>query len=107
MTREEAVEILQGAIKKPNTKDGYLGQAIDMAIKALEQEPNWIPVSEKLPEERVNVLICDIDGDVYIAYMWNIIYANRIAWSDASSFDNIKSVIAWMPLPKPYREVEE
>ena len=39
MTREEAIEILQGAIKKPNTKDGYLGQAIDMAIKSLEQEP--------------------------------------------------------------------
>ena len=39
MTREEAIEILQGAIEKPNTKDGYLGQAIDMAIKALEQEP--------------------------------------------------------------------
>lgn len=38
MTREEAIEILQGAIKKPNTKDGYLGQAIDMAIKAIEQE---------------------------------------------------------------------
>lgn len=38
MTREGAIEILQGAIKKPNTKDGYLGQAIDMAIKALEQE---------------------------------------------------------------------
>lgn len=37
MTREEAIEILQGAIKKPNTKDGYLGQAIDMAIEALKQ----------------------------------------------------------------------
>ena len=36
MNREEAIKILQGAIKKPNTKDGYLGQAIDMAIKALE-----------------------------------------------------------------------
>jgi hypothetical protein len=36
ITREEAIEILQGAIKKPNTKDGYLGQAIDMAIKALK-----------------------------------------------------------------------
>ena len=47
MTREEAIEILQGAIKKPNTKDGYLGQALDMAIKALEQEPktgHWIPI---------------------------------------------------------------
>ena len=39
MTKEQAIEILQGAIKKPNTKDGYLGQAIDMAIKALEQQP--------------------------------------------------------------------
>lgn len=39
MTREEAIKILQGAIKKPNTKDGYLGQAIDMAIQALEIVP--------------------------------------------------------------------
>lgn len=39
MTKEQAKEILQGAIKKPNTKDGFLGQAIDMAIKALEQQP--------------------------------------------------------------------
>lgn len=39
MTRKKAIDILQGAIKKPNTKDGYLGQAIDMAINALEQEP--------------------------------------------------------------------
>ena len=36
MTNEEAIKILKGAIKKPNTKDGYLGQALDMAIKALE-----------------------------------------------------------------------
>lgn len=42
MTREEAIDILQGAIKKPNTKDGYLGQAIDMAIEALEQKPKTI-----------------------------------------------------------------
>lgn len=39
MTKEEAIKILHGAIKKPNTKDGYLGQALDIAIKALEQEP--------------------------------------------------------------------
>ena len=39
MTNDEAIKILQSAIKKPNTKDGYLGQALDMAIKALEQQP--------------------------------------------------------------------
>lgn len=38
MTNDEAIEILKGAIKKPNTKDGYLGQALDMAIEALKQE---------------------------------------------------------------------
>ena len=38
MTNEEAIEILKGAIKKPNTKDGYLGQALTMGIKALEKE---------------------------------------------------------------------
>lgn len=47
MTREEAIEILQGAIKKPNTKDGYLGQAIDMAIQALEQEPSGDLISRQ------------------------------------------------------------
>ena len=41
MTNEEAIEILRGAIKKPNTKDGYLGQAFDMAIKALERIPSY------------------------------------------------------------------
>ena len=48
MTREQAIEILQGAIKKPNTKDGYLGQAIDMAIKALEQEPILDKIREQI-----------------------------------------------------------
>ena len=38
MTNEEAVVILENAIKKPNTRDGYLGQALTMAIKALKQQ---------------------------------------------------------------------
>ena len=44
MNREEAIEILKGAIKKPNTKDGYLGQALTMAIESLENQKtgHWI-----------------------------------------------------------------
>ena len=38
MTNEEAIEILRGAIKHPNTEDGYLGQAITMAVKSLEAQ---------------------------------------------------------------------
>ena len=44
MTNQEAIEILKGAIKKPNTKDGYLGQALTMGIEALENQKTgyWI-----------------------------------------------------------------
>jgi hypothetical protein len=49
MTNEEAIEILQGAIKKPNTKDGYMGQALGMAIKALERPtPKKVGYSARL-----------------------------------------------------------
>ena len=47
MTREEAIKILKGAIKKPNTKDGYLGQAVTMAIRSLEA---WDKVTEEITE---------------------------------------------------------
>ena len=39
MTTDQAIKILNGAIKKPNTIDGYLGQALTMAIEALKNEP--------------------------------------------------------------------
>lgn len=42
MTTEQAIKILNGAIKKPNTKDGYLGQALTMAINALKNQPEII-----------------------------------------------------------------
>ena len=145
MKREEAVKILQGAIKKPNTKDGYLGQAIDMAIKALEQEPcedaiyrqavlkeipalwnsngdkdycmeslrdfvselspvtptrkEWIPVSERLPEEGEVVLCTNSSNDLFEAYAWDD--CGETKWNSNGCFD--VPVIAWMQLPEPYK----
>lgn len=48
MTREEAIKILKGAIKKPNTEDGYLGQAVTMAIRSLEA---WDNLEKEMEEE--------------------------------------------------------
>ena len=42
MTTDQALKILEGAIKKPNTIDGYLGQALTMAINALKNQPEII-----------------------------------------------------------------
>ena len=53
MNREEAIKIIEG--NRP--RNGYiiLNKALDMSINALQNQPVWIPVSERLPEELVPV----------------------------------------------------
>lgn len=84
-----------------------------------EQEPKWIPVSERLPEE---------DGDYYVTYekgyaedydlppkgiagfevdcecfgYWYEHFDRQTLGSLGSEWEEIK-VIAWMPLPEPYK----
>ena len=57
------------------------------------QEPRWIPVSEKLPEENGGYLIT-LKGGYVMTALWN---GNAEYWSE---------VTAWMPLPKPYESQE-
>lgn len=49
MKREEAIK----AIEDNRPRSGYiiLNEALDMAITALQNQPVWIPVSERLPNE--------------------------------------------------------
>lgn len=95
MTNKEAIEILKGAIKKPNTKDGYIGQALDIAIKAIEQT-TWIPVSERLPENDDDVLVQMNDGSMMVDFR----AASSSGWFWAEKDD---LPVAWMPLPEPYK----
>ena len=68
MTREEAITLIKPLMlmmKNPQGEvisDAYY--AFDMAIKALEQEPKWIPVSERLPEEQGHYLAYIINEHV-------------------------------------------
>lgn len=79
MTKEEAVKILKGAIKKPNTKDGYLGQALDMAIQALEsQRYKPIILQEHDAEPRTMRAIMDTETEE--------IYVNKLTRQDAEIY---------------------
>ena len=72
-----------------------------------EERPHgeWIPVSERLPDEETDVLICNLNGDVtisrgsYSTEMKDVFIWYTSGWT-------FGKVIAWMPLPEPYKEAE-
>lgn len=59
----------------------------------------WIPVSERLPEKGKQVLCCNRKGSVF---------TSAITYKDTRmiAFGQHCDVIAWMPLPEPYKEVK-
>lgn len=84
-----------------------IDEAVNMAIEALEQDrPKWIPCSERLPEEGLTVLICAEGGEIEFGqltkYGWE-----WLAESIAGYWTEAEEVIAWQPLPKPYKESDE
>lgn len=79
----------------------------DRILKALEQEPDWIPVSERLPEDNELVLFSTKTDRVFEGRFfsdntnrqWYSFCDRTFAWNNV--------VIAWMPLPEPYKAESE
>lgn len=68
----------------------------------IDAEPQWIPCSERLPEDDRSKVVTLANGNAEVGY-----YSNGDWWcvGDEITLEN-QTVIAWMPLPEPY-EVEE
>lgn len=68
----------------------------------------WIPCSERLPEEYGDYLVCwtDITRGQYYEI---VEYEPNNGWIGdiPQSFEGKYSVIAWRPLPEPYKESED
>ena len=101
MTREEAIAHGKEQLE---VFGGEHREFIEMAIKALENEPKWIPVSERLPEYGREVLTCSDSGYIEIQSCESTYTYWENALGDWSAIDE---VVAWMPLPEPYKGAEE
>jgi hypothetical protein len=104
MTVDEAIELLKDKRFEINCKVNgttQFSKALEMAIEALEQT-EWIPVSEKMPPIAQRVLVSATNGEVLIAR-----YHSFDKWTfeptGISYAYNKDSVVAWMPLPQPYK----
>ena len=73
------------------------------ARKLIEDAPavcEWIPVSERLPERRETVLVCDVRENYMNA--WE--YLGRDEWLWDSTIWRTEDITHWMPLPEPPKE---
>ena len=70
------------------------------------KQMEWINIKKQLPPIGLDVLICDIDGDIYLTHRTEHVGYNIWSFYD-ESVNRIKDVIAWQPLPAPYRAESE
>lgn len=137
MKREEAIKLLNDIHSQCCDTANILCtldadkrcDALQLAIIALQNQPVWIPVSERLPEELVPVNVTWINRkpepyyaeikDVPFActavyyngkwYWWSSVctdYLEEYGEYNVDLVDKYIDIVAWMPLPEPYRESE-
>ena len=75
---------------------------VDMLEKLPSAEPKqrWIPCSERLPEEMGTYMTTIDYGKHGLAVGQRYYYGKYLGWGD-------ERVIAWMPLPEPYKAESE
>lgn len=130
ISRQAAIEVIDAVFPVDPMKSEYAqGIACGAALAKtyVEQLPpaqpelQWIPCSERLPEEE-NKYLCtcssDEDDEMFVLSFHKNLYAyDRYVFEqykgtvhpgfiiyDSIYGDDEVDVLAWMPLPKPYRE---
>ena len=102
ISRLAAIDALDGEIKLKDSDDvdsvALYIQQVARKINELPSAQQWIPCSERMPNEGVEVLVSAWTDSIMIAWL------EDGEWTtDEFSFEENCDVIAWCPLPEPYK----
>ena len=111
--KEKLRKLPRWIVRKDNShNEGFTYDQVFFAIDAQPEQKTgrWIPVTEQLPEVDENVLVSyhfDADTEfppfdgVTISYWTGVKNRNIPHFADMG---DACTVLAWMPLPEPYKE---
>lgn len=80
---------------------------IENLIKGIENEPKvgeWIPCSKEFPKELSYILVCTDEDEVFLATYLGTLNDGSHCFDDDDGMMWDGDVVAWMPLPEPYKE---
>ena len=106
MTKREFLDIVFALAP---TEANAIMDAFDEYVDS--NEPHWIPVTERLPKDGRQVLVYAMSVHYALAKYDEMRDADGTYKKQWVTFDawkpyyTIKDVIAWMPLPEPYKGV--
>ena len=89
-------DVIEALTKIP----GVGRRAIDAIYALPSAEAEWIPCSERLPKYSGTLCIVTIEGEDGARASLSYWQGNTHKWSDLGHY---YKVIAWMPLPTPYK----
>ena len=83
--------------------NGRIREALEKLPSAQPEHMSWTLCRHQMPENNVNVLFCRVDGEIFVGHHFHL--DNYWVTMGYAIPDN--DVIAWMPLPEPYKAESE
>ena len=96
-------EVIKGLRQLPSAQPGEDIRAMCGECDAWNQyknypQPEWVPCSERLPDQPDIYMVTNSKGDV-VRFVFTGTESSREYWRRCAK--------AWMPLPPPYREMRQ
>ena len=109
VSRKAAIAAINKALDRETLLNSFVRKIAVEAVKKMPSAdvPRWIPCSEQMPTMNEYVLVCTVNGDITDGHRWN--EEDDGAWFIFGDSHNASDgdIVAWMPLPEPYKEGEK